>query len=201
MYYMKNITLSELNISPLGIVLQSGAFRDTSEFATRTKMQEVASYLNDLVYTDKIILLNADMKEYSKVECVQIISNGYEVIVVNNIAVTPPEGKYYFVKGICKVNKAHSSCIREFKGNCQTLFIISSGKVNIKLSSGAGLILSDETLEKRQTLELDFGGRMKDLVIQIDKLKSTVEVEVFIDGYSYEDIPTIQTFIDNWDGE
>ncbi len=72
---IKNLTSSDLNLQSLGIILNPNEVRDIAEFATRNILQNNASFLNDLVYTDKISILSADHESFSKVEAVQYISN------------------------------------------------------------------------------------------------------------------------------
>ena len=81
---IKNLTNLDLNLQSLGIVLLPNQIREIDEFANRIILQNNASYLNDLIYTNKIAILDSDNNTFSKVEAIQFISNAYSKVLISN---------------------------------------------------------------------------------------------------------------------
>ena len=195
MEYIKNLTNEPLQLLPVGVILGPLEHRDISEFSNRSKLQDYASYLNDLVYQDKIIILNADLSEFSKVESVQYFSNSYNKVVVE-LDNTGNADKWYFVKDEFMFKK-NTTVVKRFLGNVESLYIYTSSadiEVLVKLN---GLTMPLEELSKRQTFELELKGKAENLEIEVTGQGSTT-VDMYIDGYTIAGIEEVQEFIDNW---
>lgn len=196
MEYVKNKTLENLTLDPLGIILGPEEIRDITEFADRTRLQLNATYLNDLIYLDKIIILDADYKEFSKVLSVQYISNGFSKVIID-VEKQASYNNYYFLKDFINLNKNESTEIN-FKGRVKSVFITSTtNDIDVQMVTGDRLRLPLDNLVKRQTLEFEFNGDVKDPTIEITSGTGHTVVEYFIEGYSVTDSPKlIQKFID-----
>jgi hypothetical protein len=195
MEYIKNMTIVDLELLGLGITLGAGEYRDIAEFANRGVLQDNASYLNELVYNNKIILLDADKNEMSKVESVQYISSAYSKVVVE-LDKTSENDKWYFVKDEFRVKK-NEVVRKSFLGNVESLYVYTSSsniEVLVKLN---GLVMPVEELVKRQTFELELKGKAKYLELEITG-QGTTNVDVYIDGYTTASVEEVQEFIDNW---
>jgi hypothetical protein len=195
MEYIKNITAADLELLGLGITLSADEDRNAAEFANRGVLQDNASYLNELVYNDKIRILDADRNELSKVECVQYISNAYSKVVVE-LDKTSENDKWYFVKDEFRVKK-NEVVKKSFLGNVESLYVYTSSANIDALVKLNGLVMPVEELVKRQTFELELKGKAKDLELEITG-RGTTNVDVYIDGYTTASVVEVQEFIDNW---
>jgi hypothetical protein len=195
MEYIKNKTAADLELLGLGITLSADEDRDIAEFANRGVLQDNASYLNELVYNDKIRILDADRNELSKVECVQYISNAYSKVVVE-LDKTSENDKWYFVKDEFRVKK-NEVVKKSFLGNVESLYVYTSSANIDALVKLNGLVMPVEELVKRQTFELELKGKAKDLELEITG-RGTTNVDVYIDGYTTASVVEVQEFIDNW---
>jgi hypothetical protein len=195
MEYIKNTTTADLELLGLGITLSAGEDRDIAEFANRGVLQDNASYLNELVYNDKIRILDADRNELSKVESVQYISNAYSKVVVE-LDKTSENDKWYFVKDEFRVKK-NEVVRKSFIGNVESLYVYTSSSNIDALVKLNGLVMPVEELVKRQTFELELKGKAKGLELEITG-RGTTNVDVYIDGYTTASVEEVQEFIDNW---
>lgn len=193
---IKNLTSSDLNLQSLGIILNPNEIRDIAEFATRNILQNNASFLNDLVYTDKIAILSADHESFSKVEAIQYISNAYSKVIISNTADLTSKGKYYFLKDSFNIKNQY--IIKTFKGYVDSIYIIPDTNVcEITITTGDGLVLPTDEIIKRQTFELETGGKLYNPSVKIYS-NYTNTINIFMDGTSDEETDVLQDFIDNW---
>lgn len=195
MEYIKNISENKIELLSLGVELEVGAEREVSEFANRSVLQNNASYLCDLVYNDKIVILDADRNQFSKVEAVQYISNAYTKVIVDSDN-HDANDKWYFVRDEF-ILKKKVVLTKTFLGNVESLYMYSSSSevtVGMKLN---GLVMPVETLDKRQRVDMELKGKANELELTFES-NGTTTLELYIDGYSVEDTDVVQTFIDNW---
>ena len=193
---IKNLTNTELNLQSLGVILSPNQIREIDEFATRVILQNNASYLNDLVYTGKITIIDADNNEFSKVEAVQFISNAYSKVIISNTSELKNNGKYYFLKD--KFDIKNEIIEKSFKGCVDSIYIIPEiNSCEITITTGEGLVLQTDEIMKRQTFELETNGKLYNPIIKIYS-KYNNNIDIFIDGTSDEETSILQTFINNW---
>lgn len=193
---IKNLMNEELNLQSLGVILLPNQIREIAEFSTRATLQNNASYLNDLVYSNKISIIDADNNEFSKVEAIQFISNAYSKVVVSNTSELKNNGKYYFLKD--KFDLKDEIIEKSFNGHVDSIYIIPElNSCEITIITGEGLILQTDEVMKRQTFELETNGKLYNPVIRIYS-KYNNSIDIFIDGTSEEETSILQTFIDNW---
>lgn len=198
MVYIKNITETNLFIPDFGINLLPNEIRDISEFSNRQKLQDYSDVFIDLLNVNKIFLLDADLNVMKTSIAVKYICNAYDIIKVDS---NLNNKFYYFLKDNFELNR-NSIVDKHFIGRVKTLYILSdSTDIIVSIESGNGLKMHDETLIKRQTLELSFDSDIEDICVSLKIPESAgvkTSVEIFIDGFASIDKSELQTFIDTW---
>jgi hypothetical protein len=197
MEYIKNITNNNLPLVPLGIILAPGELREMSEFASRSKLQDYASYFNDKVYLGEIIIVDAAMNQYSKVESVQYFSNAFSKVTIDYNA-SKSYNNYYFLKDTISLKK-NEYIDKFFKGRLKSLSILSKNStVDIMITTGEGVELPADNLIKRQELSFDFDGDLQNAKLRI-QAEGHTEVDIFMEGWNNEFSPEeLQHFVHSW---
>jgi len=196
---IKNLTSQTLSLVYFGIELQADESREISSFSNRSKIQNYAEYLNDLVYQDKIIVVGVDGNEFSKVESIQYFSNAYNKVLIENVSEVQDEGKFYYVEDYFYLYR-NAVSTKTFKGKVQSMSIVAHrNDISVKITTGDGLVLPEKYIYKRQAIDLEFKGKLKDPIIELKAEKGNNNLtEIYIDGYSILSVQELQTFIDNW---
>ena len=180
MVYIKNITETNLFIPDFGINLLPNEIRDISEFSNRQKLQDYSDVFIDLLNVNKIFLLDADLNVMKTSIAVKYICNAYDIIKVDS---NLNNKFYYFLKDNFELNR-NSIVDKHFIGRVKTLYILSdSTDIIVSIESGNGLKMHDETLIKRQTLELSFDSDIEDICVSLKIPESAgvkTSVEIFI---------------------
>lgn len=197
MEYIKNKTSEVVTISSLGVELHPNEERLISEFANRSKLQDYASSLIDLIYSDKVIITDADRFEFTKVESVQYISSAYLKVKVDYEA-SKERNNYYFLKDTFNLKK-NETIEKLFRGRVKFLRVISSNStIDIQITTGDGLVLPADDVIKREELAFNFDGDMKDPILKITA-EGVTDVDIFMEGFNNDMEPKdLQTFIDTW---
>lgn len=194
--YFKNISTTTLTLGSLGVVLAPNEVRSFAECGNEEAINNAAPLLNDLVYTNKLQVINDTNTVLSKAESVASITSPY-----NLVSLLSPKGndRYYFLKDNFQIPK-NVTITKYFRGTVSSLFVTpNSNNVDIVIISGDGLRLPTDELIKRQTLEFSFEDRIRDIEVQLTARDSNVEVDVFLEGHSDVDtVETLQNFINTW---
>ena len=200
MYYFKNISLDVVDLGGTGADVEPGASRAFNDVGQRDDIADQSGDINKLIYAGLIVIMEDD-RELSKDEGTQVVSNNYNKVVIGNPEVINNSVKslYYFVRDRLTIRRGYR-VIKHFKGRVESMYIIpSNSNLDVSILTGDGLLLPTENLVKRQTLELDFKGKVRDIEVSIEADTSSATVEIFMDGYAtVEEVKELQDFIDTW---
>jgi hypothetical protein len=184
-------------VNVLGVELNSGEEVIASDIGSVNQFKLGMDEILELVSSSKIAVCYTDGTEITSLSrIVEVLSNGVVEVVVNNSS--EEEGKYYFLKDMIKVTK-DAKVYKTFKGMVDSLYLTpTNDKLNVMIMTGDGLELPVDSLSKRQTLEFEFAGKIKDPKIEFSSDNGTVEVEVFMEGRAKDTAKNLQQFINTW---
>jgi len=199
MYYFKNISLDVVNIGNTGADVEPGERRAFNEVGSREEIADNVGEITPLIY-QSILVIMEDEFDLPSNDAALVVANNYNRIVIDNTEdFNDSKSIYYFVRDRFYIKEDHRM-IKHFRGKVSSLYVIpSTSDVEVTIITGDGLVLPGENLVKRQTLELDFNNKVRDIQVVITAESTNAYVELFIEGYSQgEDIDDIQRFINTW---
>ena len=188
---IKNIYDEKITICGIGIDVDKS--RPLDDFGTVTnRRNNINEFMSGLI--NKVIVLC-----YSN--GIKITNNAIVIDILLGIGThsnIDQDDQYYFVKDKFKLSSRNKTVTKAFLGNVDSLYILPSADIYVQISSGQGLNLIKEKVKRHQTIEYDFGGKMKNMIVTVTRDRSSTDVEIYIDGYSNKTTEELQNFIDGW---
>ena len=194
--FFKNIT--QANVLVLGITLEPSEMLPVSEFGNSDKIIQYYDEIIELINSNNITLCYIDgVAETNTAKISRMLSGNITNVTIDYEA-SNKENNYYFLKDKFDLKK-DETIEKLFRGRVKYLKITpDKSTINIKIITGDGLTLPADNIIKREELEFNFDGDIKDLILSITA-EGRTEVEIFMEGFNNDMEPKdLQTFIDTW---